>query len=227
MDLNLAFALGSTGWLTWIGQDIANKSVTKMAKHFSEILAYANGTGSVNLYMAAGGTNFGFTAGATVSAVYEWFWGISAASPVGNNMQAERAPFTLQLMCCVRMPGMQRVIDCLPYPYSQKQANLPALGMCRRAAGLQNGQVGVEAGRARPAGLLRARHHQLRLRLADQRVGRDGPAGPRRAQQLRGVPPCAPAPPEISQVELTSAYGISKKDRVEFSDVTHAVKKSA
>ncbi|KAK9826432.1 hypothetical protein WJX81_005107 [Elliptochloris bilobata] len=52
-----------TGWLTWVGQDIANKSVAKMVKHFREILAYANGTGSVNLYMAAGGTNFGFTAG--------------------------------------------------------------------------------------------------------------------------------------------------------------------
>lgn len=35
-----------------------------MVKYFSEILDYANGTGSINLYMAAGGTNFGFTAGA-------------------------------------------------------------------------------------------------------------------------------------------------------------------
>jgi beta-galactosidase len=55
---------GSTGWLTWVGDGIANKSVTKMVTHFREILAYANGTGSINLYMAAGGTNFGFTAGA-------------------------------------------------------------------------------------------------------------------------------------------------------------------
>ena len=55
---------GSTGWLTWVGDGIANKSVTKMVTHFREILAYANGTGSINLYMAAGGSNFGFTAGA-------------------------------------------------------------------------------------------------------------------------------------------------------------------
>ncbi len=53
-----------------------------MAKHFSEILAYANGTGSVNLYMAAGGTNFGFTAGAIVAAVYECFWAPDASPPV-------------------------------------------------------------------------------------------------------------------------------------------------
>ena len=59
-----------------------------MAKHFSEILAYANGTGSVNLYMAAGGTNFGFNAGAVVSAVYECFWAINASPPVIPDMQA-------------------------------------------------------------------------------------------------------------------------------------------
>ena len=47
-----------------MGDPIANKSVTKMVKYFSEILDYANRTGSINLYMAAGGTNFGFTAGA-------------------------------------------------------------------------------------------------------------------------------------------------------------------
>ena len=47
-----------------MGDPIANKSVAKMVKHFSEILAYADGAGSINMYMAAGGTNFGFTAGA-------------------------------------------------------------------------------------------------------------------------------------------------------------------
>ena len=34
-----------------------------MVNSFTSILQYANGTGSVNLYMAHGGTNFGFYAG--------------------------------------------------------------------------------------------------------------------------------------------------------------------
>ena len=42
---------------------MANTSAKVLTDSFSEILAYANGTGSVNFYMAHGGTNFGWTPG--------------------------------------------------------------------------------------------------------------------------------------------------------------------
>lgn len=42
---------------------MANTSAEQMTTAFTKILKYANGTGSVNLYMAHGGTNFGFWAG--------------------------------------------------------------------------------------------------------------------------------------------------------------------
>ena len=42
---------------------MANTSAQVLTDSFSEILAYANGTGSVNFYMAHGGTNFGWTPG--------------------------------------------------------------------------------------------------------------------------------------------------------------------
>lgn len=42
---------------------MANTSAQVLTNSFSEILAYANGTASVNFYMAHGGTNFGWTAG--------------------------------------------------------------------------------------------------------------------------------------------------------------------
>lgn len=53
-----------TGWLTHWGEPMANTSTAKMISTLEDILRYANGTGSVNLYMAFGGTNFGFWAGA-------------------------------------------------------------------------------------------------------------------------------------------------------------------
>lgn len=40
-----------------------DNSAEQMVDSFTNILKYANGTGSVNLYMAHGGTNFGFYAG--------------------------------------------------------------------------------------------------------------------------------------------------------------------
>ena len=54
----------STGWLTWWGQPIANSSVWDFLDTFDQILRYNNNMGSVTLYMATGGTNFGYTAGA-------------------------------------------------------------------------------------------------------------------------------------------------------------------
>ena len=42
---------------------MANTSAQVLTDSFSEILAYNQGTGSVNFYMAHGGTNFGWTAG--------------------------------------------------------------------------------------------------------------------------------------------------------------------
>lgn len=42
---------------------MANTSAALMMQTLTEILEYGNGTGSVNLYMAHGGTNFGYWAG--------------------------------------------------------------------------------------------------------------------------------------------------------------------
>ena len=42
---------------------MANTSLELILKTLEEIVGYANGTGSVNLYMAHGGTNFGYWAG--------------------------------------------------------------------------------------------------------------------------------------------------------------------
>ena len=42
---------------------MANTSARVLIDSFSDILSYADGTGSVNFYMAHGGTNFGWTAG--------------------------------------------------------------------------------------------------------------------------------------------------------------------
>ena len=58
-----ASLLCSPGWLVHWGEKMANTSAKVLTDSFSEILAYANGTGSVNFYMAHGGTNFGWTPG--------------------------------------------------------------------------------------------------------------------------------------------------------------------
>ena len=42
---------------------MANTSSDLMMSTLADILEYANNTGSVNLYMAHGGTNFGYWAG--------------------------------------------------------------------------------------------------------------------------------------------------------------------
>ena len=52
---------------------MANTSAQVLTDSFSEILSYADGTGSVNFYMAHGGTNFGWTAGELRTG--GWGWG--------------------------------------------------------------------------------------------------------------------------------------------------------
>lgn len=55
-----------TGWLSHWGEGMANTSSVLTAIDADILLRWANGTGSLNLYMAHGGTNFGFWAGANV-----------------------------------------------------------------------------------------------------------------------------------------------------------------
>ena len=56
-------AVRSTGWITTWGEPMANTSADLMMQTMTEIVEYSNNTGSVNLYMAHGGTNFGYWAG--------------------------------------------------------------------------------------------------------------------------------------------------------------------
>ena len=53
----------STGWITFWGEEMANTSSQLMMQTLTDIVQYGNGTGSVNLYVAHGGTNFGYWAG--------------------------------------------------------------------------------------------------------------------------------------------------------------------
>ena len=57
----------STGWLSHWGEPMANTSLDQFIDTLHDTLGFANNTGSVNLYMAHGGTNFGFTAGALLA----------------------------------------------------------------------------------------------------------------------------------------------------------------
>ena len=59
----------STGWITTWGESMANTSVDLMMQTLTDIVSYENSTGSVNLYMAHGGTNFGYWAGLTLDKV--------------------------------------------------------------------------------------------------------------------------------------------------------------
>ena len=54
----------STGWLSHWGEVMANTTAQLVVNSMRAILEYANNTGSVSLYMAHGGTNFGYWAGA-------------------------------------------------------------------------------------------------------------------------------------------------------------------
>ena len=53
----------STGWITHFGEKMANTSAEELTSALAALLGYANGTASVNLYMAHGGSNWGFMAG--------------------------------------------------------------------------------------------------------------------------------------------------------------------
>jgi hypothetical protein len=55
-----------TGWLTHWGETMANTSAAAVAETLGAILAYNSNKGSVNFYMAHGGTNFGVWAGANL-----------------------------------------------------------------------------------------------------------------------------------------------------------------
>lgn len=63
---NLFCGFCSTGWLSRWGEKMANTNFNKFLEQLLAILQYNDNTGSVNLYMAHGGTNFGWTAGAHV-----------------------------------------------------------------------------------------------------------------------------------------------------------------
>ena len=52
------------GWLTHWGEAMANTSSSAAASHLAAVLATADGWGSASLYMAHGGTSFGWWAGA-------------------------------------------------------------------------------------------------------------------------------------------------------------------
>ncbi len=54
----------STGWLSHWGEVMANTTASLVTASLRAILEHANSTGSVNFYMAHGGTNFGYWAGA-------------------------------------------------------------------------------------------------------------------------------------------------------------------
>ena len=53
----------STGWLSWNGDPFPNTSYDKFIDYFNQVLQYNEGSGSINLYMAHGGTNFGWMTG--------------------------------------------------------------------------------------------------------------------------------------------------------------------
>ncbi len=49
---------------------MANTSAQFVLQTLSDILSYANGTGSVNFYMAHGGSNFGYWAGQSLQVLH-------------------------------------------------------------------------------------------------------------------------------------------------------------
>ena len=53
---------------------MANTSLAQFITTLDGVLDYNGGTGSVNLYMAHGGTNFGYTAGARAGPARVWLW---------------------------------------------------------------------------------------------------------------------------------------------------------
>lgn len=66
----------STGWLSWNGDPFPNTSYDKFIDYFSQVLQYNEGSGSVNLYMAHGGSNFGWWTG--VRPLTRLYWELDA-----------------------------------------------------------------------------------------------------------------------------------------------------
>lgn len=60
-----------TGWLTHWGENMANTSAYTLVSWMDRILSYQNNSGSFAFYMAHGGTNFGFWAGANLGDSYQ------------------------------------------------------------------------------------------------------------------------------------------------------------
>ncbi|KAK9816677.1 hypothetical protein WJX72_003581 [[Myrmecia] bisecta] len=81
-----------TGWLTHWGEKMANTSAEALISTFKEILAFGNNSGSVDFYMAHGGTSWGFQSGGGMSGStyrpqltsYDYDAPISEAGDVGQ-----------------------------------------------------------------------------------------------------------------------------------------------
>ena len=78
-----------TGWLTRWGEPAQNTSLPDMVSSLTSLLAHAGGTASVSLYMGAGGTNFGWSAGGAADDVGGSYVGCVTSydytSPVGES----------------------------------------------------------------------------------------------------------------------------------------------
>ena len=57
----------STGWIVHWGEAMVDTDTAALVDHTRQILAVFRNTGSLSLYVAHGGTNFGFWAGASVT----------------------------------------------------------------------------------------------------------------------------------------------------------------
>lgn len=55
-----------SGWLTHWGEAMANTSAVYLAQDTEKLLLWTNNSVNINFYMAHGGTNFGFNAGANI-----------------------------------------------------------------------------------------------------------------------------------------------------------------
>jgi len=60
----------STGWIVHWGEAMVNTDTAALVDHTRQILAVFRNTGSLSLYVAHGGTNYGFWAGASVTVAF-------------------------------------------------------------------------------------------------------------------------------------------------------------
>lgn len=66
VEASCALLPRSTGWIVHWGEAMVNTDTAALVDHTRQILAIFHNTGSLALYVAHGGTNFGFWAGAFV-----------------------------------------------------------------------------------------------------------------------------------------------------------------